>query len=264
MILDTQAILIILGVGLCAGLLGGLLGIGGSIIMIPGLALALRDANPESQHLYQAAAMAVNVAVAAPAAVRHRRAGTVRTDSFRVLLPSAAVAIVAGALVSNLIPGLTLKRIFGVFLIYVAVTEVWKVVRRKKDHEAGAPRPDAWRLILTGGVMGFAAGVLGIGGGVIAVPLMLALCRMPMKHAIGLSSAVMCLTAGVGAALKIGTLGEHGYAPAQGAILAVALAPTAVIGGHFGAALTHKLPVNAVRIAMAALLAFSAWAMSGL
>lgn len=263
MILDTQAILTILAVGLCAGLLGGLLGIGGSIIMIPGLAFALRSDNPESQHLYQAAAMAVNVAVAAPAAVRHRRAGAVRADSFRVLLPSAALAIVAGALVSNMIPGLALKRIFGVFLVYVAITEIWKVARRRKDHEAGAPRPDAWRLMLTGGVMGFAAGVLGIGGGVIAVPLMLALCRMPMKHAIGLSSAVMCLTAGVGAALKIGTLGQHGFAPMQGAILAVALAPTAVIGGHFGASLTHRLPVDAVRVAMALLLGLSAWLMAG-
>lgn len=261
--IDAQAMLVILAVGLCAGLLGGLLGIGGSVIMIPGLALALHSADPESQHLFQASAMAVNVAVAAPAAMRHRRAGAVRADAFRVMLPSAAIAIVAGALLSNLIPGLTLRRLFAVFLVYVCATEIWKVMRRRPDHPADAPTAHAWKLVLTGAVMGLAAGVLGIGGGVIAVPMMLALCRMPMRHAIGLSSAVMCLTAGVGAAVKIGTLGQHGFSPAQGAILAAALAPTAVIGGHFGASLTHRLPVDAVRVAMAALLLFSAWAMSG-
>ncbi len=264
MILDTQAILVILAVGLSAGLLGGLLGIGGSIIMIPGLALALHNADPEAQHLFQAAAMAVNVAVALPAALRHRAAGTVRADALRALLPAALLAIVAGVLLSNLVPGLWLRRLFAIFLVYVAAAEVWKLLRRRADPPNLEARPDAWRLIVTGVAMGLMAGVLGIGGGVIAVPLLLTLCRLPTRHAIGLSSAAMCLTAGVGAAVKIGTLGQHGFAPSQGAILAAALAPTAVIGGYFGATLTHKLPVNAIRVAMALLLVFSAWAMAGI
>lgn len=61
--LTTQDVAITAGVGLLAGVLGGLLGIGGSIILIPGMALAFGSANPESQHLFQASAMMVNVEI---------------------------------------------------------------------------------------------------------------------------------------------------------------------------------------------------------
>ncbi len=260
--LDALSLVIIVAVGLVAGVLGGLLGVGGSVIMIPGLALALHPDDPESQHLFQASAMAVNIAVAFPAALRHRRAGVVRGDVFRILLPSAAVAIVAGVLLSNLVPGQTLKRFFAVFLLYVAVTELWKIARRRPDHAPAQAPPAAWKIIATGGAMGLVAGLLGVGGGVIAVPMMLALCRLPVKHAIGLSSAVMCLTAAVGASIKIGTIHQHGFDWKQAAILAVALAPTAVLGGHLGAVLTHRLPLQAVRVALCLLLLFSAGAMA--
>jgi len=75
-------------IGLAAGALGGLLGIGGSIIMIPALAIFLGD----DQHLYQAAAMVVNIAVALPAAIRHKRAGALRDFLNNVLGPNDDIA----------------------------------------------------------------------------------------------------------------------------------------------------------------------------
>ena len=66
--------------GLVAGTLGGMLGVGGSLIMIPALVMMFgREGQTEgfNLHLYQAAAMIVNLFVAIPATLRHRQAGAV-------------------------------------------------------------------------------------------------------------------------------------------------------------------------------------------
>ena len=60
-------------IGLVAGVLGGMLGVGGSVIIIPGMTIVLGY----DQHLYQAAAMVANVAVSIPATMRHYKAGAV-------------------------------------------------------------------------------------------------------------------------------------------------------------------------------------------
>lgn len=120
------------------------------------------------------------------------------------------------------------------------------------------------RIIIPGTVMGLAAGLLGIGGGVIGIPILRRAAHLPLRQCIGASSAVMCMTAVVGAGLKTGTLSEHGYAPRQAVILAALLAPTAVIGGLLGAGLTQRLPLQAIRGAMIVLLAYSAYQMAGL
>jgi len=257
-------LLAIIGIGLAAGLLGGLLGIGGSVVMIPAMVLVFHRAEPASQHLYQAAAMAANVAVSAPAAIQHHRAGAVRLDALRWVLAVGVVAIIAGVALSNALDGLTLRRIFAVFLLYVAATTLLRAVRRQPDHPAGEARVTPIRCGVVGGVLGFAAGLLGIGGGVLAVPLALILCRLPLRQCIGLSSATMMLTATVGAAIKIGTLGQHGFGPATALLIAAALAPTAILGGWFGARLTHKLPLEWVRGVFIILLLVAAWRMSGL
>ena len=251
-------------IGLAAGSLGGLLGVGGSIIMIPAMAIMFHARPWGDQHLYQAAAMAVNVAVALPAALRHKKAGALHARLFRIMLPAAMVAIIGGVLISNLFEPTTLKRIFAVFLLYVAVTNVIKLVRKRPEHH-----PDHARVtILTGGivgtVMGFAAGLLGIGGGGIAVPLANHLCRVPLRQAIAVSAAVMCLTAGVGAAIKIGTLPEHGHTWQQAVVLALVLSPTAMLGGHLGASLTHRVPVPLVRAIFTVVIVAAAARMTGL
>ena len=95
---DTLAFIVL--IGMVAGTLGGLLGVGGSVVMIP--ALALLFGTGKNQHLYQAAAMTANIAVALPAAARHRKAGALRPQVLRWMLPIALISIVLGVLASNL------------------------------------------------------------------------------------------------------------------------------------------------------------------
>ena len=264
MTLDPVTITSIAAVGLCAGLLGGLLGIGGSVVMIPAMAIIFGSGNPEAQHLYQAAAMAVNVAVSAPAAAEHLRRGALHSRLFLYVLISALVAIVAGVLVSDQMDGLTLRRVFAVFLLYTAGVTVAKLVRRTPEERDEHATVTPLRGGTVGGVMGFAAGLLGIGGGVLAVPLAHALCRLPLRRCIAVSSAAMCLTATVGATIKLSTLHTHGSSAWAGLGIAMTLAPTAVLGGSLGARLTHTLPIRTVRAVFVALLLLAAWRMASI
>jgi uncharacterized protein len=268
--------------GLAAGLLGGLLGVGGSVIMIPALTALL---GPE-QHLYQAAAMAANVAVAIPAARRHHKAGVARLDVLKWMLPAAVIAVLLGVAVSNLFEGDTaerwLKRLFAALLLYVIVVNIRKLLggrRRAVDGDTNEPDPGGIHTdaelrsrvgappgasTAVGGVMGFVAGLLGIGGGAIAVPLQQVALRLPLRSCIANSSIVIVFSAAIGAVFKIATLDQHGLAFGDALLLAGLLAPPALVGGRVGASLTHLLPLAWLRVAFIALMLAAAWKMAGL
>lgn len=235
--------------------------------MIPLLALVFHDETGAKQQLFQAAAMAVNVVVSAPAAVRHHRSGVVRMDVFRVMLPAGIVMIIVGVLVSNETSGLLLRRFFAIFLLYVSMTNIMKLFR-KIQEESGVPdRATPVRVGSIGSLMGFVAGLLGIGGGVLAVPLMQTVARLPLRQCIGTSSAIMAIASIVGASFKIGTLGgvEQGqFSPVDALVIAALLTPMAFIGGWVGASLTHRLPLEWVRGVFSVALLLAAWRMSGL
>ncbi|MFG0253324.1 MAG: sulfite exporter TauE/SafE family protein [Phycisphaerales bacterium JB038] len=264
--LTIDVVVIILLVGLVAGVLGGLLGIGGSIIMIPALSILLSGQERVDQHLIQAAAMVVNVAVALPAALRHHKAGAVRVDIAKWMLPIALVTILIGVFLSDLFPAERLKVVFAAFLAYVALVNGWKLVKgsdRNPDPEDHAKLHPA-RVGTVASLMGLSAGLLGIGGGVIAVPAMQLFLRLPLRQCIATTAAVMCLSSPLGAAFKLYNLPEHGRSPWLALLIAAILVPTAVIGARIGAKLTHTLPLRIVRGVLTLLLIAASLRMSGL
>lgn len=253
-------ILSLVVLGLAAGLFGGLLGIGGSIIMIPVLTVFLH----RDYHLAQAAAMIVNFFVAFPAVLRHARAKAVRGDLVLRMLPFGIFFILIGVFMSNMFEGRLLEFIFGIFLVYVIIINVRKMFRREREPDRTRERVNWVTGGIVGSLMGYAAGLLGIGGGGLAVPLLQRVCHLPLRVCIANSAAVMCLTSLVGAFTKNITLGQHlseteeTLMVTESLLIAVALAPTAVIGGLIGASLTHTFHINIVRIAFLVLIAITA------
>ena len=85
--------------------MGGLLGIGGSIIIIPGLILYLSQTrggySGAEQHLIQSAAMICNFFIAAPSVVVHRRANAIMRSVVIWLIPAALAGILMGVALSN-------------------------------------------------------------------------------------------------------------------------------------------------------------------
>lgn len=279
---------ICLCIGLAGGLLGGMLGIGGSLVMIPALAVLFGNHfGEQSQHLFQAAAMIVNLVVALAAVGRHWKAGAVRLDAVKGMAPAAFCAIFIGVVVSEQFSGRTLQQCFAVFLIYVVVMNARKLIgefrKARQPADTRSPTPDQNnedrdratrtgrvtipRSVTVGSVMGFAAGLLGIGGGGIGVPLQQVTFRMPLRQCIGTSTFVICITAGFGAiaknyALVVDRIYPHPLSTSL--MLAGALAPGALIGAGFGAFLTHRLPVRWVRATFIVLLIVAGAKMGGL
>ena len=273
--LPLHELIICLAIGFAGGLLGGFLGIGGSLVMIPALSISLG----ERQHLYQASAMVVNLFVSLSALIRHLRAKVVRVDAFLRMAPAALCMIFLGVWASNQFEGSQLARVFSIFLLYVVLVNLRKIaiqIKRKgigwnlpkyspnsgKDRPGNVTTP---RSVFIGAVMGVMAGLLGIGGGGIAVPMQQVVFRTPLRQCIGTSTAVICITSGFGAVYKNLTLAGTGYEFwSQSFPIIIALVPGAIVGAYLGAALTHKLPTLWVRVAFVLLLIVAGMKMSGL
>ncbi|MGB2985912.1 MAG: sulfite exporter TauE/SafE family protein [Phycisphaerae bacterium] len=262
--------LIMLGcIGLFAGLVGGMLGVGGSIVMIP----AMTELLGPNQHLYQAAAMIVNFFVVVPAVYQHRRVKAIDRAAVLRFIPLAAVSVVVGVGLSEL-PLFAgegeayLRGLFGLFLLFVAVSDLYRLFRRPKPQpgttceanqgQRGAPRGQ-WRLAAAVAIpTGLVSGLLGVGGGILAVPLQRRFLNVPMRTAVANSATVIIATSLIGASVKnYAYLTEHEYS-VRSFVLAAVLIPTAIIGSLNGSKLTHRLPLKVVKAAFFVLLLVAA------
>ena len=255
----TQMQLIVV-IGLVGGTLGGLLGLGGSVFIIPALTLLFGT----NQHLYQAGALVANVFVATAATLRHRHRGTIRKDIVPTMAAAAAVSAVCGVWLSNQIAPKPLAAVFGLFLCYASIAEFIGIVRRREDPE---PPPVAGRRtalgVSVGLVGGFASGLLGIGGGALMVPLLRRFGKLSIRQAVASSAAAMIVACSIGAIAKnvsVNDLLDADGTPlsiASSIYLAALLSPSAMLGGAIGASLVYRLPVVAIRAVLSMLLAFA-------
>jgi len=264
------AVLII--IGLCMGLLGGLLGIGGSVIMIP----ALTWVYGENQHLYQAAAMICNFFVSASAIFAHRKANAFMKKTLVWLIPAAMAGIAGGVMLSNcsLFEGgnsYLLARAFGAFLVYVVSYNSYRLFLDVHPNITVVPKPmppkniAAFLSTCCGAVTGLAAGLLGIGAGTVATPLQQVSLKLPLRNAMSNSAVTIVCISWLGAIYKNCTLSQHeivlserlnnalsvipGGFPSWAMSLKIAacVIPGAIIGGVIGGHLMHALPKNIVR-----------------
>lgn len=157
----------LIAIGLAAGLLSGLFGIGGGTIIVPALALWLGM----PQRLAAGTSVAAILPAAAVGAISYAVQGNVDWTAALCL----AVGIVAGAQLGTYLlarlPVSALHWAFMVFLLVVIVT-LWFVVPQRED-EIGINLLSAALLVLTGFITGVLSGVLGVGGGVIVVPVLM-------------------------------------------------------------------------------------------
>ena len=254
--------------GLLSGTLGGMLGVGGSVVMIPGLTMTLGY----NQHVYQAAAMITNVVVSVPAALRHRAAGALVLGRLRWMVPTALLCAIGGVWLSNLSVfhgqegGRWLGRLLAVFLVYVVADNVRRLCKAPsygRNEQSNRPISRV-RYAAVGSVTGAISGLLGIGGGSLAVPLQQAWLGLPLRQCIANSSTLICITAAVGAFYKNASLDIHGQSWKGSFALALLLAPSCWLGGHLGANLTHRMPLVYVRVIFISLMTLAAVKMAAI
>ncbi|RME36973.1 MAG: sulfite exporter TauE/SafE family protein, partial [Planctomycetota bacterium] len=218
------------------------------------------------QHLYQATAMVVSFFVVVPAVIQHRRAKAIDQSALGRLVPPALAAVVIGVYLSELpifrgAGEARLRMLFGVFVLTVAVVDLYRLFRPLQeplppvDRQNGPEDRLSLKAALSIAVpTGLVAGLLGVGGGLLAVPLQRRLLRVPLRRAIANSAALIIATSGLGAIVK-----NHAYMTAPGgdlkpAAFALLLAPSAMIGSLIGSYLTHRLRLRTVKAAFFLLL----------
>ena len=118
---------IALALGFAAGVLAGLFGVGGGILFVPTLTLALGL----EQHHAQATSLLAILPTVLVGTWRQQRYGNVRWRPSITLGIAGIVGVVAGGLLAESLGGSVLRRLFGVLLILTASQLAWRV---RKAH----------------------------------------------------------------------------------------------------------------------------------
>jgi len=194
----------LLATGIVAGLLAGLLGVGGGIVIVPVLFLLFSYLEvPDSiiMHMAVTTSLATIIPISLSSAREHYRRDAVDIAVFRHWSPFMLVAAGVAAAASGQLDSRYLQLLFGGIAIYVALT----MIRGKTSAADAAPTTSqiaASGRGIRGGVIsaliGAASSLMGIGGGSIAVPVLSAL-ALPVHRAVGTAAAFGFLIAVPGA-----------------------------------------------------------------
>jgi uncharacterized membrane protein YfcA len=176
----VEAILTV-AVGLGAGVLSGLFGVGGGIVMTPGLS-ALAGLAPI---VALATPLPVILPTAAVGAHTYHRAGEVDVRAAAWISLTGAGASAVGAAFTRVVNARFL-------LLVTAALLAWQSVQILRGRSRMASESDVraiptWTLVLLGLVAGLLSGLLGIGGGLVIVPALAGMLRLPLKRALGTS-----------------------------------------------------------------------------
>jgi uncharacterized membrane protein YfcA len=253
-------LLLILG-GLGAGAFGGLLGLGGGILIVPLLTLGFGV----SLTAAVGTSLVCVIATSAGAAAVNVRAGRADVRLGMLLAAGTVVGALTGGLVAGLLPERLLAGLFALLLAYTAISMGRGLFGRAKPWAVGAaavdpalpdgPGAPAYRGRHLGPAVGASvlagnvSGLLGVGGGVVMVPLMHLGMRAPLAVATATSNFMMGLTAAAGgyAYLFRGDVDPRLAAPI---VLGVAA------GAWLQARVASRVPVRLLRAVFVLVLAY--------
>ncbi len=244
-----------LALGALAGLLGGLMGIGGGLVVVPALALWFAAAGYDAGAMHAAVgtALATIPFTLASALIAHARRGAVDVTLLTGLVPGAALGALVGALLVGRLSSGALAALFGVFLLLVALHML--LGRRPPP----ARQPPRWPGALAGGaVIGGIAAPMGVAGGTLTVPW-LVWHNVALTRAVGTATAVGIPVALAGVAGFVYSGAGVAERPPQSLgwvhwPAVAAIAPTAMATAPLGAWLAHTLPVVLLKRLFAAVL----------
>lgn len=258
----TPALAGFVGVGLAVGFTAGLVGIGGGALMVPFLYFVYEGWGSSwgiPADIQATVAHATSLFVIVPTAMlgswSYHRAGRV---SWRSALPIGAFAVaggIIGARVAILLPGEVLKLAFGVFLVLNAV----HLARERRGGAEHALRLSLWTTIPVGLSVGIFSALLGVGGGLVAIPLLLYVVGLPIEKVAATSLAVIVFAASAGTVTYIiSGIGEAGLPAGNIGYVHTSAGLPLMIGSlltvRLGTRVNQRLKVKTLRAVFAILL----------
>ncbi|HCA27262.1 MAG TPA: hypothetical protein DEP05_06415 [Betaproteobacteria bacterium] len=245
-----------LATGAFAGLLAGLLGVGGGLVIVPVLAFIFTAQHfPAGQvmHLALGTSLASIVFTSLSSVRAHHARRAVDWRVVRAAAPGIVIGGLAGAFAATAFSTGKLKLLLVCFEFYAATQMLFGI-----RPTAARGLPGRGGLFAVGGVIGGVSSLLGIGGGSLSVPF-LSWCNVNMRTAIGTSAAIgfpIALAATLGYIVSGWPLAGPPpyrlgfvYLPALGGLVLASISTAPV-----GARLAHRLPVGRLKKIFALLL----------
>jgi len=245
-----EQLFLLIAIGLVAGVMSGMFGIGGGAIIVPALIIFLGFSQKEANGT---SLVALLLPVGILAVLAYYKEGKLRWKAAGMVALGLTGGAWFGAATAIDMNPFLLERLYGAFLLYMAWRYMsprkwWKEVRgianeKVKEHtETDTDSPRVLLMCLAIGlVAGVSSGLFGIGGGAVIVPALMALLAFDQKLATGTSLGALLLPVGLPGVAAYYQAGELDLATA--APLAVML----LIGAVFGAKLALGLPTKTVK-----------------
>lgn len=251
----------VIGSSVLAGILAGLLGVGGGIVLVPVLfwVLSFTDFPPElAMHMAVATSLATIIFTSVSSARAHHKRGAIDLALLKRWAPGMALGALSGGLAAKHIGGDGLKLVFGFIALAVSINMATpKTLVISKSLPASTPVN-----VLLSYVTGFFSALMGIGGGTLSVPLLSAF-SVEIRRAVATAAAFGFLIAVPAAAgFVYAGWGIEGRPPLSvgyvNLIAAAIILPFTVTFAPYGAAIAHKVDTKWIKRAFALFLAITA------
>lgn len=266
--IGSSQIIALLVTGLGVGFASGLLGVGGCFIMVPVQYWCLTSIGVDPTIAIRIA-FGTNLLVVLPTAfsgsMTHHRKRAVLWKAGVTLGITGAVGAFFGAFLAAHLPASVLTKAFGIAVILGAI----RMLTAKPPKVTQQPPDSLTPYILWGIPLGIVSGIIGIGGGVLMVPIMVFFLKFDMHKAVGTSTALMIFTA-IGGAISylVNGLGVAGLPPystgylnwLQWILLAGCSIPMAMVGARAA----HKLPAKQLKYIFIAVMFYMGLKMIGI
>ena len=235
--MDFVQFLVLGGIGVIGGILSGLVGVGGGIVFVPGLVYAGGWEIKEAV----AASLVIIVFSALSGTIRNARSDDpVNWRVAGLLSLTVAPSSLIGVFISRVSPEIVVKVTFAVLLLALA----YPTVRGRGEYDPDRKDIPLALVFLAGIFIGALSGLVGVGGGVMMVPLMVLGMGLTTKGAVSTSLAVVMFTGLVGAAGYVAT----GFRDPQDLLSLPPLIVGSMVGAPLGVRLRDRLPSGAIRV----------------
>ena len=197
-LVSAEVIALIFSFGAIAGFLAGLLGIGGGVILVPLFLWLFPLAGiPDSivVHMAFGTSLAIIIPTAFSSTLGHRKRGNVDWHVVSFLALGGIIGALLGSTAAAYVPGQHLKLVFGILQIVIAFKLIFFQPHLPPERTGKAPRHQSFWVGIAGGMF---SAFFGVGGGIVAVPLMLIVMQLPIHLAVGNSSALIVVSSFAG------------------------------------------------------------------
>ncbi|OCG57027.1 hypothetical protein A9G41_06865 [Gilliamella sp. Nev5-1] len=183
--------IIFLSIGAVAGLLAGMFGVGGGALIVPSLIFTLNYFNLGNawvNHIAIATSLATIIGTSLSSSYIYNKNNNIQWNILRKMVLGCIIGTLGGSYMTPYIPGVWLKWIFIIFLIYVSGQFILQASKVSQNHTSKNISINNSIFIFAGTLIGIFAALVGVGGGVLVVPF-LQKCGIDMRKAIGTSAA---------------------------------------------------------------------------